>query len=220
MMRVAHSLTFASCIVLALVLLTSSCVSAQSRGVHGDDESFTVVGARVVTCMGCRLNSLPRIRSFLENEARSYPALSIDYHHGKDPELQFLDKHRRVVSTYDMAPLSPLQIAQLLNNNGIHTWTPAPVYAAPEFHETKHCVAFRQTGECSPLGPREPTGDAPCLAIIDEMRSGICECKGEGKKNIELACGHEAETCDKLCDPNGEHSDENSIPQPPDDSDL
>src|SRR3989338_8183914 len=97
-----------------------------------DGVSFDVVGARVITCAACRLNSLPRVRSFLENEAKSYPALTVEYINGKDPELQLLDKHRRIVSTHDLAPMSPLQIVQLLNNNDIHTWTPAPRFEAPE----------------------------------------------------------------------------------------
>ncbi len=165
-----------------------------------DDGVFEVVGARIVTCAACRLNSLPRVRSFIENEAQSYPALYIEYVNGKDPELQFLDKHRRVVSTHDLSPLSPLQIVQLLNNNDIHTWTGAPTYEAPEFQETDYCVAFRQTGGCSPKGPREPQFDAPCLAYIEESRSGICQCKN-GKDSVELPCGHDADTCDNICTP-------------------
>jgi len=188
-----------------------------------DGEVFEVVGARIVTCAGCRLNSLPKVRGFIENEAASYPALYVEYVHSKDPELHFLDKHRRVVSTHDLSPLSGLQIVQLLNNNNIHTWTPEPKYEAPEFHETEYCVAFRQTAQCNPLGPREPQFDSPCLSFIEESRSGICQCK-KGQPDVELACGHEADTCDSFCTPDGalkgdEHSASHSIPPVPEPND-
>lgn len=198
-----------SSILLCALIAASFCITMTTAIVHGsmdfngdddDDHSGEAVGARIVTCAGCRLNSLPKVRSFIENEAKSYPAVYVDYIHSRDPELQFLDKHRRVISTHDLAPLSVLQIVQLLNNNNIHTWTPAPVYEAPEFHETDFCVAFRQTGECSPFGPREPQFDSPCLTFIEELRSGVCECQN-GQPNVELPCGHEADTCDSLCTP-------------------
>ncbi|CAE7941823.1 unnamed protein product, partial [Symbiodinium sp. KB8] len=45
---------------------------------------------------------------------------------------------------------------------------------------TKLCVAWRQTGACSPTGPLEPGSDKPCTEIIARGASGFCQCEGLG----------------------------------------
>jgi hypothetical protein len=159
-----------------------------------------IAGVRIITCDGCRLNSLPRVRAFLENDARAYPAVEIEYISGQDPELQFLDIHRRVVAAHDISPLNERGIAELLEENGVFTWTPVPSYEDPVFMATTHCKAFRQTAHCDPDGPREQAGDASCLMMIQPGRSGYCQCSN-GQENVMLPCGHEAWSCDKFCDP-------------------
>jgi hypothetical protein len=37
------------------------------------------------------------------------------------------------------------------------------------------CVAWRQTGQCSPHGAREPAKDLPCNVPVLSARSGYCE---------------------------------------------
>lgn len=42
------------------------------------------------------------------------------------------------------------------------------------------CVSWRQTGDCSPDGPRQPSGDLPCTEVVEcktgDCPSGYCEC--------------------------------------------
>jgi hypothetical protein len=60
------------------------------------------------------------------------------------------------------------------------------------------CVAWRQTGNCDPNGPREPTHDQSCTTTIPFPSSGYCECFG-GRKASATGCGHPAFTCAKAC---------------------
>jgi hypothetical protein len=60
------------------------------------------------------------------------------------------------------------------------------------------CVAWRQTGNCDPNGPREPQKDQSCTAVIDGPQSGYCEC-GNGRKAAESHCGHIGLTCADAC---------------------
>ena len=67
------------------------------------------------------------------------------------------------------------------------------------------CVSFRQTGNCDPDGPREPSGDQGCDATIPCSRgdcpSGYCECAGGVIRN-KVTCkdgSHGAFTCAAAC---------------------
>jgi DnaJ-class molecular chaperone len=62
----------------------------------------------------------------------------------------------------------------------------------------QRCVGWRQTGGCTPGGPREPAGDKPCGVEIPADSSGFCECGG-GRHAREASCGHQTFTCDAEC---------------------
>eukprot|EP00442_Polarella_glacialis_P015922 CAMPEP_0115154374 /NCGR_PEP_ID=MMETSP0227-20121206/67258_1 /TAXON_ID=89957 /ORGANISM="Polarella glacialis, Strain CCMP 1383" /LENGTH=89 /DNA_ID=CAMNT_0002565241 /DNA_START=31 /DNA_END=297 /DNA_ORIENTATION=- len=38
------------------------------------------------------------------------------------------------------------------------------------------CMAWRQTGGCTPKGPRESQGDMRCEKEVESGKSGYCEC--------------------------------------------
>jgi hypothetical protein len=64
--------------------------------------------------------------------------------------------------------------------------------------EGSKCVMWRQTGDCSANGYRQPNNDLPCSAIINKQRSGYCECVG-GVNTMRVACGHAPFTCETVC---------------------
>eukprot|EP00439_Symbiodinium_sp_Y106_P052141 s522_g6.t5 len=69
---------------------------------------------------------------------------------------------------------------------------------------TKLCVAWRQTGACSPAGPLEPGSDKPCTEMIARGASGFCQCEGLGAPGAhgsaaESGCDHEPFTCAQKC---------------------
>ena len=137
------------------------------------------------------------MREFLNNEARQYPALEIEYIPGHNPELRFLNKFKRVVSTHDISPLNGQAIQELLQSRGIHIWTVTPTYVPPEFQPTAHCKAWRQTANCDPDGQREALADESCFATIESGRSGFCECIG--RDNAAFVCEHTPLTCEAMC---------------------
>ena len=68
---------------------------------------------------------------------------------------------------------------------------------------------FRQTGECSGAGTRQPAGDQPCTTTIPcdggNCPSGYCECKdGQVKHRVNCHPGsHPAFTCSEFCTARG-----------------
>lgn len=56
---------------------------------------------------------------------------------------------------------------------------------------------WRNTGGCSPFGPREPERDLGCDDTVKREASGYCEC--EGSPNLSYSCGHPIITCRALC---------------------
>jgi hypothetical protein len=59
------------------------------------------------------------------------------------------------------------------------------------------CVSWRQTGDCSGTGPREPQFDQACHVSIESGWSGFCECiHGE----YPFDCAHDVLTCQDVCD--------------------
>jgi hypothetical protein len=75
---------------------------------------------------------------------------------------------------------------------------PIPLVDPNATKDQDSCVAWRQTGNCDPNGPREPAADKPCTAVIDGPQSGYCEC-GNGRKAAESHCGHIGLTCADAC---------------------
>ena len=62
-----------------------------------------------------------------------------------------------------------------------------------------NCVAWRQTGNCDPDGPREQQNDKSCTAIIDDGWSGYCECS-DGVKRMKKGCDAGGfATCNEAC---------------------
>ena len=60
------------------------------------------------------------------------------------------------------------------------------------------CVRWRQTGGCSPDGPREPGGDRGCKSIVPPGASGFCECEN-GRRAGASTCDHDKFTCFDVC---------------------
>jgi hypothetical protein len=66
---------------------------------------------------------------------------------------------------------------------------------------TAYCQ-WRQTGGCSPTGPRQPDKDNPCTTIIPTGSSGFCDCNGNGKQDAGeegYNCGRTARACLNVC---------------------
>lgn len=73
---------------------------------------------------------------------------------------------------------------------------------------TEHCIAWRQTGGCSPTGLLEPTADKSCKAVIVAGNSGFCQCVSSGSRGKsgfapatagESNCDHGPFTCAEQC---------------------
>jgi hypothetical protein len=60
------------------------------------------------------------------------------------------------------------------------------------------CISWRQTGGCTPEGPRESQFDRTCNQIISTGASGYCECR-DGMRTRESTCKHSSFTCDDSC---------------------
>jgi alpha 1,2-mannosyltransferase len=60
------------------------------------------------------------------------------------------------------------------------------------------CVSWRQTGGCTPAGPREPAHDQRCGEDVSGPTSGYCECEG-GATTSHVTCQHAPFTCLERC---------------------
>jgi len=143
------------------------------------------------------LNRLPRVREFLNQEASQFAALEIRYVGGKDPTIYFLDEHNNIAASQDVSNFDSHGIIALLAQHGIYKHSPKPEFKPPVFESTANCVAWRQTGECQPSGPREPFSDLSCTDLITQGMSGYCECKGPN--HWEATCNHSPFTCEDRC---------------------
>lgn len=47
--------------------------------------------AEIQTCSGCKLNRLPDVRKFIKEEVTIYPAITVRYINGHNPDLVVLD---------------------------------------------------------------------------------------------------------------------------------
>ena len=60
-------------------------------------------------------------------------------------------------------------------------------------------MKWRQTGQCRADGPREPSSDKNCFAVIEDGWSGYCDCT-DGTKALEKGCNdHKFSTCNEAC---------------------
>ena len=60
------------------------------------------------------------------------------------------------------------------------------------------CEGWRQTGGCSPHGPREAGSDRSCGDEVPAGASGYCECH-DGTRARESDCDHGIFTCGEAC---------------------
>ena len=60
------------------------------------------------------------------------------------------------------------------------------------------CEGWRQTGGCSPHGPREAGSDRGCAEEVPAGASGYCECH-DGTRARESDCDHGIFTCGEAC---------------------
>jgi len=64
--------------------------------------------------------------------------------------------------------------------------------------EVEACVGWKQTGGCTPDGPRESGSDKACNEEVPAGASGYCEC-ARGKRVAESDCEHGAFQCAQKC---------------------
>ena len=60
------------------------------------------------------------------------------------------------------------------------------------------CVAWRQTGQCDPDGPRESGSDLTCNQVVPSGVSGFCDC-GNGLRARAVTCDHAPFDCFSQC---------------------
>ena len=60
------------------------------------------------------------------------------------------------------------------------------------------CVGWKQTGGCTPDGPREEHSDLPCDQEVPAGASGYCEC-ADGRRAAESDCDHATFACAVKC---------------------
>ncbi|KAJ9455146.1 Selenoprotein M [Diplonema papillatum] len=165
----------------------------------GDPPSNDIVGAKIETCRGCRLNYLPRVRNFIENYLQQYEALDIRFIQGAPPELFMFNKYGQVVATHDLELHDEKSIANLLEKAGITKKTKKPIYVPRKFDHAPHCKAFRGREDCDLKEARSFRRDTDCLTELAASDAGHCECSGD--LVLAVACGgRELKiTCEDLC---------------------
>jgi len=163
------------------------------------DVGVQAVGARVVSCKGCRLTGLAEVSSFIYDDAPTYDAIEVVFVRAHNPVLQFLDAQGRVADEVALDPFSREEIRRILSTRGITTDTPRPTFVEGTYPPQGNCVAWRQTRGCrtDSNAPREFHQDAPCDEEISGDRSGYCECK-DGRREYR-ACDHSESTCATVC---------------------
>eukprot|EP00759_Apiculatamorpha_spiralis_P007656 PhF_6_TR14895/c0_g1_i2/m.23229 len=160
-------------------------------------DSTHVVGARIESCTGCRLDRLPKLKTFLKTKIHNYPAVDLVWIGAKDPEIIFLDKFKRKVSHHDLAHYDEAGLERLLEEHGITTSTPKPTYDKQPIAPTPHCHFWIQTEGCDPHGKPEEGERRSCHDHIEDGWSGYCEC-GDGRR-YNVGCKHDVFTCETVC---------------------
>eukprot|EP00171_Calliarthron_tuberculosum_P011202 IDg11202t1 len=79
-----------------------------------------IITAQIVTCPQCRLNALPKVKTFVHRDAPAFaPALKVKYVYGRDPHL-FIYVNGRQTEDIDLAPLDSESIMKKLVSHGVH----------------------------------------------------------------------------------------------------
>ena len=60
------------------------------------------------------------------------------------------------------------------------------------------CVSWRQSANCQPDGPREPSQDLSCTDPVLNGMAGYCECSGD-RRAMNVTCEHSRFTCKSAC---------------------
>eukprot|EP00667_Euglena_gracilis_P026699 EG_transcript_32371 len=173
------------------LLLLLSIVATATLQISGTP---TAAFCRIESCAGCRLNSLPKVRQFVYEGVKRFPAVKVKFIPGKSPVLLCYDADETLLATQDIAALDEAGIADLLADYGITPDTPAFI---PVISPTAECVAWRQTGACNPAGAREPESDLHCSKVVEQGLSGYCECANGVR--VDFTCDHGEFTCQSKC---------------------
>eukprot|EP00659_Diplonema_papillatum_P007224 gene7224-11119_t len=159
-----------------------------------------IVGAKIESCTGCRLNQLPQLRAFLHGpELKKWPAVEMVWIQGAPPTMVFINEYLEVDSQpIDLARYDGAGVKRLLNARGITEKTPKPVKQLPP--ATDKCVAFRATSNCNSKGQREPNNDVGCKKPVFASQSGYCECiKPDFTRYFGCLEARGPFTCDEAC---------------------
>jgi len=62
---------------------------------------------------------MPKVKNFLHHQAKQYADLAIEWKHGADPVIQFLDANDKIIESARLATFSEEDIHQLLKSKGI-----------------------------------------------------------------------------------------------------
>ena len=68
------------------------------------------------------------------------------------------------------------------------------------------CLSWRQTGDCSPTGVRQPHDDKPCSSVIPVGYSGFCECAGNVTRGAVGCNAKKPFSCTGICANGGSSS--------------
>eukprot|EP01112_Ceratiomyxa_fruticulosa_P021792 TRINITY_DN779_c0_g1_i2.p1 TRINITY_DN779_c0_g1~~TRINITY_DN779_c0_g1_i2.p1 ORF type:complete len:155 (-),score=46.15 TRINITY_DN779_c0_g1_i2:218-682(-) len=76
-----------------------------------------ITKAVLETCSGCRLKSLPQIRSFIQDDANKYEQFEVKYTRG-DPRIHFYNENN-IVETIPISELDKNKVNELLLSKGL-----------------------------------------------------------------------------------------------------
>lgn len=81
--------------------------------------------ARIESCGGCRLQSLPEVRDFLQNDFQHLYAHTLwKKMPGKWPELTFRDESQRVIERLDIRHHNRTQLNRIMQSHGFNPIQP------------------------------------------------------------------------------------------------
>lgn len=125
MMTVATTLVLGS--IVMLLIARSAPNLPPELGVAASARSKTTTRtastdgatAEIVTCPACRLNALPKVKSFVHGAAKLFaPQLTVKFEFGRDPHLHLYNNGKQV-EDIDLAPLDGATIMKRLYAHGV-----------------------------------------------------------------------------------------------------
>jgi len=88
--------------VLLITVLVAPSLQIQTKYGITDVEDKVVVSARVVSCIGWRLNKLPQVKKFVNMDVPFYVDVTFKSIPGRNPDLQLLNEAGDVVQLVDL----------------------------------------------------------------------------------------------------------------------